>query len=232
MNLFYQPLIPDGIRFLDQEESRHCVKVLRYKKGDSISITDGGGAIYDAVIEDANPTQCKFSISNKLIEPQKGFRIHIAIAPTKNQDRIEWFVEKATEFGIDEISFLQADHSEKIFLKRERLLKVAISAMKQSLKSTLPTVGVLVSLREFVARASEHQKFIAFVDESNPVHLKDAAQPGSETLVLIGPEGDFSRDELALSQANGFQKVSLGKSRLRTETAGLAACHILNLVNT
>ena len=231
MNLFYQPLLPQGALYLDGEESRHCVKVLRKRNGDPIRVTDGGGYFYDVVIEDANPSHCEFSIRSRTEAQKRNTRIHIAISPTRNPDRIEWFVEKATELGIDELSLIKTEHTEKSFIKRERLLKVAVSAMKQSLKATLPVIGEVKPFREIIAESTEDQQFIAYVDDTNPHHLKDVARAGLSAIVLVGPEGDFSGDELASAVAAGFQKVSLGQSRLRTETAGLAACHILNLVN-
>ena len=230
MNLFYQPLLPQGVHYLDEEESRHCVKVLRKKSGDLIRITDGVGNFYDAVIADANSARCTFSIRHTIPEPPYHHRIHIAIAPTKNPDRIEWFVEKTTELGIDRISLILTEHTEKSFIRRDRLVKMAVSAMKQSLKARLPAISELIPFHEFVGAVEEPQRFIAFVDEGNPRQLLHAAKPGIPTVVLIGPEGDFSSSELDLALQNAFLKVSLGRSRLRTETAGIAACHILNLI--
>jgi 16S rRNA (uracil1498-N3)-methyltransferase len=232
VNLFYQPLLLDGTLHLDEEESRHCVKVLRKRSGDEIRITDGAGSFYTAIIESADPKRCTFVIKDKSAEAPKHFSIHIAIAPTKNADRIEWFVEKATEFGVDEITLLDTEHTERSFIKTERLVKVAVSAMKQSLKSSLPKLNGLVTIDKVIGDSKADQRFIAYVDESNPNHLLHAALQRKNYLVLVGPEGDFSKDELTLAVENGFSKISLGRSRLRTETAGLAACHILNLVNT
>lgn len=232
MNLFYQPLIHEGIHHLDAEESRHCVKVLRKKTGELIHLTDGKGFFYEAAILKNDPAQCDFKIASKTPEPPKDFFIHIAIAPTKNADRIEWFVEKAVEFGVNKVSLIECEHSERIFSKTDRLKKIAVTAMKQSLKATLPQIEGLLRLDSLIACADEDQKFIAHVDQSNPLHLKDAARKGLRYLVLIGPEGDFSTKELQLAKERAFQKVSLGTSRLRTETAGIAACHILNLINT
>lgn len=231
MNLFYQPLLPQGTHYLDEEESRHCVKVLRKRSGDFIRITDGSGNYYEASITDANPARCAFTVREVVPAEALSYSIHIAIAPTKNPDRIEWFVEKATELGIDGISLIATEHTEKSFIKKERLVKVAVSAMKQSLKARLPLISGLIPFRECVESAREEQRFIAHVDDQNPVMLLHTAKPGRAAMVLIGPEGDFSTDELRLAHDLGFKKVSLGKSRLRTETAGLAACHILNLVN-
>jgi 16S rRNA (uracil1498-N3)-methyltransferase len=220
VNLFYQPLLPEGILYLDADESRHCIKVLRHNTGDVIHITDGKGFFYDAVITKADDRQCTFRIQEKSAQPVRDYSIHIAISPTKNADRIEWFVEKAVELGVDIVSIINCENTERTYLKKERLEKVAVSAMKQSLKATLPRIEGLL---EFDA--------IVKSDAQNPDHLKNIALPGKDYLVLIGPEGDFSPEELNAAIANGFQKVSLGQSRLRTETAGLAACHILNLAN-
>lgn len=232
MNLFYQPLIPEGVHHLDQEESRHCIKVLRKGTGDSILITDGKGHFYEASITNADGRQCEFSIVNTRIEPSRNYFVHIAISPTKNTERLEWFVEKATELGIDKITPLNCRYTERSFLKKDRLEKVAVSAMKQSLKARLPHLNALIDFKSFINNISETERYIAYVDQSNPNHLKKLANAGKHYVVLIGPEGDFSQEELADAEAKGFQKVSLGQSRLRTETAGLAACHILNLVNS
>lgn len=232
MNLFYQPLIPEGKYYLDPVESRHCTKVLRKKNSDRIQITDGKGFLYHAVITNADTSHCEFDIQDKIAAPQRDHYIHIAISPIKNADRLEWFVEKAVEFGVDEITLIECDHTEKTHVKTERLLKLAISAMKQSLKWTLPTISGPVKLSSLISDNAAASRFIAHVDPTNPTHLLHIAPPHSTYLILIGPEGDFSADELELAIKNGFQAVSLGTSRLRTETAGLAACHILNLVNT
>ncbi len=232
MNLFYQPLIPQGVLYLDQEESKHCIKVLRRSKDDELKITDGKGYFYSAVITKADPQQCQFQIKEQVLEIVKDFSIHIAISPTKSPERIEWFVEKAVELGVDEISFIHCKTTERPFIKIERLEKVAISAMKQSLKATLPKVNDLIKLDTLIKQSNETSKFIAYVDHSNPAHLKGLATPSRNYLVLIGPEGDFSDGELSQAIQQGFKKVSLGSSRLRTETAGLAACHILNLINS
>ena len=232
MNLFYQPLIPDGVLSLDATESRHSTRVLRMKSGDQIRITDGHGNFYVARITKADSQECLFSIEERIQVPAKKYSIHIAIAPTKNADRIEWFIEKSVELGIDRITLITCEHSERTNLKFERLQKIAVSAMKQSLKATLPHITAPVPFSEVLTTNGSSQKFIAHVDLDNPAHLKQLAIPDSDYLVLIGPEGDFSIREIELAVARGFAKVSLGPSRLRTETAGLAACHILNLVNT
>jgi len=159
------------------------------------------------------------------------FHIHIAIAPTKNPDRTEWFVEKAIEIGVDEISFLLCDNSERAALKTDRLEKLAISAMKQSLRCTLTKINHMVLLKDFITTTNASSKYIAHVDQTNPDHLQRIAPPKSDYIILIGPEGDFSKKELELTATHNYKKVSLGTNRLRTETAGLVACHILNLIN-
>ena len=231
MNLFYQPHIQDGIHYLDPEESRHCFKVLRKKPGDLIQITDGKGYRYQAKLTDTQSDKCSFNIESKQEEEKKPFTIHIALAPTKNPDRTEWFVEKAIEIGVDELSFLLCDNSERAALKTDRIEKLAISAMKQSLKNSLPKINHMVLLKDFIGTSGTAAKYIAYVDQTNPDHLLKDAKPKSNYIVLIGPEGDFSKKELELALAQGYKKVSLGPSRLRTETAGIVACHILNLVN-
>ena len=231
MNLFYQPLIKEGRHSLDPDESRHCTKVLRKKTGDRITVVDGKGRFYEAVLNDVDARQCNFSIIDETAEPSRPFSVHIAVAPTKNTDRMEWFVEKATEVGIDQISFIQCDHSERIRLRLERIERIAINAMKQSLKASVPIISDLIAFSDFIKQREEKEKFIACVDPSNPHHLKDLAAPSSSYCVLIGPEGDFSEAELDLANKLGYKKISLGKSRLRTETAALVACHTLNLLN-
>jgi 16S rRNA (uracil1498-N3)-methyltransferase len=233
VNLFYQPLIDEGVHYLDEEESRHCIKVLRKRQGEPIHITDGKGLFYEALIAKEDPRQCAFRITGQSREKEKNFSIHVAIAPTKNTDRIEWFVEKSVEIGIDHITLLDCKNSERSYLKSGRLKKVAISAMKQSFRATLPALSEVVPFHDFITTTPHgQQRFIAYVDASNPLHLKDEAGPAQHYVVLIGPEGDFSDEELGAALAQGYRKVSLGKSRLRTETAGVVACHILNLINS
>jgi 16S rRNA (uracil1498-N3)-methyltransferase len=228
MNLFYQPNLPEAT-YLDTEESKHCVKVLRMQAGDSIEVIDGKGSLFKADIIEANHKKCSFSILEKITTEQSSFRKHIAIAPTKNIDRIEWFVEKAVEIGIDEISFILCDHSERKVLKPERLEKKALSAMKQSYKFWMPKINELKPYNDFLQLKHKGMKSIAFVDFENPVQLKDLLDSKQDSLVLIGPEGDFSEQEVKLAEEAGFKKVGLGNSRLRTETAGIVACHLMNL---
>jgi len=230
LNLFYQPAIPEGAHYLDPDESRHAIKVLRLQPGDRLQLTDGKGSFYEATIILADSKKCCFSIAEKrTISPRK-FSISIAIAPTKNIDRTEWFVEKAVELGIEEIHFMLCKNSERKSINLDRIQKIAISAMKQSGQCWLPMCHEIKPFHEVVTIVA-NQKFLCFVDQQNPDQLKTMAQPGKSYLVLIGPEGDFRHDELDLAISNGFTKVSLGPNRLRTETAALAACHTLNLIN-
>ena len=233
MNLFYQPGIPEGIHYLDGDESRHCVKVLRRKVGDTATITDGRGFFYEVTIVKADPNRCAFEVVTRTKAPEKDFFIHLAISPTKNADRIEWFVEKATEIGVDRITLMECKNTERGFIKTERLKKVAVSAMKQSIKAHLPQIGdELVPINDLLENCPEPHRCIAFVDRDNPLHLKDAVPQRGSYCVLIGPEGDFSPEEISAASARGFVKVSLGPSRLRTETAGVMACAVLNILNT
>lgn len=231
MNLFYQPHIEQGVLHLSEDESRHVAKVLRSKSGDILDLTDGKGSYFKIRITKADPRKCAFEILERKKQPKKKFFIEIAIAPTKNADRLEWFVEKSVEVGIDKISFMQCQNSERKTINLERIEKIAVSAMKQSGHFWLPQLVALRPMKDVLVSTAT-QKFIAFVDRSNPSHLKSMASSDQEYLVLIGPEGDFSQDELRSAEQSGFLKVSLGSSRLRTETAGVVACHIFNLANS
>lgn len=229
MHLFYQSEIHAGENELNPEEARHALKVMRLQTGDGLHLTDGKGHFYEAKITRTDKRSCFFEVHQKeTVTPHVGMR-HLAIAPTKNIDRTEWLVEKAVEFGIDRISFVLCQHSERKVLKLDRIEKKAISAIKQSLKAWLPQLDAPVSLIDFLNNEACPNKFIAYVDFTQSLSLQDALQPGADHLVLIGPEGDFSSEELQKAMHQGFKQVSLGQSRLRTETAGLAAVHILNL---
>lgn len=195
MNLFFQPVVSEGINHLTAEESYHAFRVLRMSAGDAIQITDGKGVIYQAQITSIDSKKCVFKVNTHEKIPAKNFRIHIAIAPTKNADRIEWFVEKAVEIGIHEISFILCKNSERKVLNIERIEKIAVSAMKQSQQPWIPTLHPLQPLNDILKEQAD-QKFIGHMDSSNPVHLKAIAKPNKSYLVLIGPEGDFSNEEL------------------------------------
>ncbi|MDX8340015.1 16S rRNA (uracil(1498)-N(3))-methyltransferase [Draconibacterium sp. IB214405] len=232
MQLFYVPTISGAEVLLDETESKHAIRVLRLKEDDEIELVDGKGGFYKARITDANPKKCKLGIINSQNEfGKKNFHLHIAIAPTKNIDRTEWFLEKCTEIGIDEITPLLSEHSERKVIKPERLEKILVSAMKQSVKAYLPKLNELTKLSDLLTQATETKKFIAHCNEGEKPHLKNVVNPGDNVLILIGPEGDFSPEEVELALANGFEAISLGDARLRTETAGVVACHIVNLAN-
>ncbi|MEL7001688.1 MAG: 16S rRNA (uracil(1498)-N(3))-methyltransferase [Bacteroidota bacterium] len=230
MSLFYEPAISSGVLFLNPEESRHCIKVLRKSVGDKITIIDGKGGSYLVKITNNNPKQCTYEIIEVVRDVPKDFHIHIALAPTKNIDRTEWFVEKAVEIGIDEISFIICTNSERRNINIDRVHKKVLNAAKQSLKATFPVINSLQPIGDFIENIGSSHKYIAYVDFDNPKVLSKLAPANSNYCVLIGPEGDFSSDELSLAIENNFKKVSLGPSRLRTETAGLVACHSLNSI--
>ncbi len=228
MILFYQPLLPQ-VNTLDLEESKHCVKVLRKQNGDIIHLIDGKGNFYEGKITEANHKKCGFEILNTNAEKPHAFKRHIAISPTKNLDRMEWFIEKSVELGVDEITFINCYHSERKVLKLDRLEKKAISAMKQSGKASLPILNEMIAFEDFIKHTHSSLKCLAYVDFENPVHFKDLLKADQDALILIGPEGDFSGKEVETAKSSGFGIVSLGNSRLRTETAGIAAVHIMNL---
>lgn len=231
MHVFYTPDIESNLE-LPSEEAAHCVKVLRLTEGDEITLTDGKGFFYKAIISFISNKKCIVEIKEK--EAQEKFwtgHLHLAMAPTKNMDRIEWFAEKATEIGLDELTFLNCRFSERKVIKNERIDKILVSAIKQSLKATKPVLNEMTDFKKFVKKDFKGQKFIAHCYEGEKPLLKDIIKPGEDALVMIGPEGDFSQEEVKLAMENGFVPISLGKSRLRTETASLVACHIMNLIN-
>ena len=232
MQLFFQEDMSQNPFELGTEESKHLIKVLRKSVGDLVYFTDGRGGIFTCRIKEISLKKTLLSISDTQLIPKEDYHIHLAIAPTKNQDRLEWMVEKITEIGCHEITFLKTAHTEKAYLKLDRLEKKIISACKQSLKSWKPILNGQIDFDEFLPSPEfqDHQKFIAYVDGDNKA-LHAQAQRASSYLVLIGPEGDFSQDEIQQAFASGFSSCSLGKSRLRTETAGLVAVHTLNLIN-
>jgi 16S rRNA (uracil1498-N3)-methyltransferase len=232
MILFFSQEIQGQKAVLSAEESRHCMLVLRKKKGDSIHFTDGKGNLYEAEILEENPKKCTLQIIKTQNNPQKrSFYTHLAIAPTKNIDRMEWLVEKLVEIGIDEISFFLGERSERKQLNISRLEKIALSAIKQSLKFTLPKLNDLRKFSELIKSIDTQQKFIAYLPEEKPQLLKNQLVINSSYTIFIGPEGDFSPNEVKSALANGFTPVSLGESRLRTETAGLVACHTIQVLN-
>jgi 16S rRNA (uracil1498-N3)-methyltransferase len=233
VQLFFQENITLPITQLTEEESKHLIRVLRKKQGEQITLTNGQGMVYEAVILDSNPKRATLKILSSKEAELDPFTIHLAIAPTKSPDRMEWMVEKITEIGFHKITLLETMNSERGYLKTDRLHKKVISACKQSLKFRIPVIHPTVKFSQLIqAKEFENcQKFIAFVDEEHKNHLLDLATPGENYLILIGPEGDFDPEEILQALEFGFKPVSLGKSRLRTETAGLAAVQMLQVLN-
>lgn len=231
MALFYVPDIADRWE-LSEEEAAHCLRVLRLSVGAPLEITDGRGTLYKAVISSIAGKHC-YVEAKEVVEMPKNWRgnVHIAIAPTKNMDRIEWLAEKATEIGLDAITFLNCRFSERKVIKCERVERIVVSAMKQSLKYRKPVVGEMVDFKKFISEPRAGAKFIAHCYDSERLLLKDVLCEGEDATILIGPEGDFSPEEVQMAVEAGFRPVSLGSSRLRTETAGLAACHTFILKN-
>lgn len=216
---------------LGNEESFHCIKVLRMRTGETIHVTDGFGNLYEGQLLAQEIKNCPVMLVT--VTPEVGlrpFRLHMAVAPTKNIARFEWFLEKATEIGIDEITPLICEHSERVQIRTDRLQKIILSAAKQSLKTYLPVLHEPMKFYDFLKLNHPPSRFVAYVDEHQPLHLKQAYSKGDCT-VLIGPEGDFSQKEMDAAINHGFHSISLGPSRLRTETAAIVACHTINFMN-
>lgn len=232
MNLFYTPDIAGSLYSLTEEESRHCRMVLRLREGEVIHLTNGTGTLYEARITDARSKQVAVEITNRQENfGRRDYRVHLAVAPTKNIDRFEWFLEKATEIGVDEITPLICEHSERRQLRTARLEKVIVAAMKQSLKAYLPALNPTVDFRRFIAEKREGQLYIAHLEESEPVLLQKVYSQGNDITILVGPEGDFSPAEIESAIKSAYQIISLGESRLRTETAAIVACNTVQLLN-
>lgn len=230
--IFYVPEIVSSLT-LPEDESLHCAKVLRMQAGDSILITDGKGKFYDAVVSLPHQRHTSVEIVRQIIVPKYWQpHIHIAFAPTKNIDRTEWFVEKATEIGVDTLTPLLTRYSERKEIKPARIEKILVSAMKQSQKAYLPVLRPMTPFSEFVSQSFSGQKMIAHCYEGDKKLLSHAYNRGEDVLILIGPEGDFSEQEVELALKAQFLPVSLGESRLRAETAALVACHSIHLLNT
>ena len=235
MNLFYAPDILQTLT-LPEEESQHCAKVLRMKAGERIHIIDGVGGLYEVEILEAHPKRTQVNIISEQHEyGRRPFRLHLAVAPTKNIDRFEWFVEKATEIGFDELTPLCCRYSERKVIKPERIEKILVSAAKQSLKAYVPRLNPMITAKEFIGNSSflipHSSLFIAHCYDQPKQHLFNACQPGGDVVVMVGPEGDFSEEEVELALRNSFQAITLGESRLRTETAGVVACHLVTIAN-
>ena len=231
MHLFYTPDISTTLE-LPQDEAVHALRVLRLVEGAEVMLTDGQGSFFRSEIDVISGKRCYMRIVETITPtPLWKGHLHLAMAPTKNMDRIEWFAEKATEIGFDELTFLDCRFSERKVVKTERVEKILVSAMKQSLKPTLPILNGMTPFDKFISQPFGGQKFIAHCYEGDKEPLLQTLQPGEDALVLIGPEGDFSPEEVQKAIANGFRPITLGRSRLRTETAALVAVHMMNVKN-
>ncbi|HAK27642.1 MULTISPECIES: 16S rRNA (uracil(1498)-N(3))-methyltransferase [Sphingobacterium] len=236
MQLFFTPDLNPSLEnfILSEEESKHAIRVLRMNTGDHLHLIDGRGGLYEAQIIDPHPKRTVLTILNvKEYFQQPRYHLHIAVAPTKNIDRIEWFLEKATEVGIQEITPVICEHSERKEVKLDRLNKVVVAAMKQSLKAYLPKLNPAVSFKQFLRDIPTEgvQKAIAHCVDAEKKYLNQVLEPSQHYIILIGPEGDFSEEEIDLALQMGFHPISLGEARLRTETAALAACMEVSLLN-
>ncbi len=236
MHIFYTPDIGDALYYdLSEEESKHSLKVLRLKTGDLVQMIDGLGNLYKGTIEGITNGICRVSVGQKVTDFNgRNYALHVAIAPTKNADRFEWFLEKATEIGIDEITPLICSRSERRVVKTERCEKIIISAMKQSVIAKKPVLNNLMSFVEFIETTDcfQGEKFIAHCAGEDRIRFADICRPVSDTIILIGPEGDFTMEEITAAMNHSYQAVTLGMNRLRTETAGIVACHTVSLINT
>lgn len=234
MQLFYAPDITIPSYTLSEEESKHCVRVLRLGAGDMLRLTDGRGSLYIAEVTDPNPRRCTVTVRQTIESYEKrSYELVIAVAPTKNSDRFEWFLEKATEVGIDRIIPLECDRSERRTINMARSEKVVVSAVKQSLKAYMPQFDPMTRFRETVTMPFDGDKLIAHCDRARGERrfVGDEIKKNGKTLILIGPEGDFSPEEITFAVENGFREISLGASRLRTETAALTAAVMVSFIN-
>lgn len=234
MQLFYYPQITPDIQtlHLNKEDARHLTRVLRKKTGDSVHVTDGKGNLYNATVGLVTSNKCELNLAFAKAEKPQSYKLHIAIAPTKMNERMEWFLEKATEMGVHKITPLLCDHSERKAINHDRFSKIITSAVQQSLQLHMPQLDELKAFADFINEVTTAQKLIAHCEESPKTTLQEIASKNSETLVLIGPEGDFSTNEIALALQSGFTPVSLGTNRLRTETAGIYTSAIFNAINS
>ncbi len=232
MNLFYASDITPPVFQLNAEESKHIVKVLRMKQGDTIHFTDGKGHLFHCRITENNPRACMVEvIKTEEGNDRRNFYLHMAVAPTKNINRFEWFLEKATEIGIDRITPFVSEHSERKVIKAERLNRVITAAVKQSLKTWHPVLDDTTAFSNLIKTKFNGKKYIAYIHPEVTLELSKAYTPGTNALVLIGPEGDFSPEEVEQAKKEGFTPVKLGPARLRTETAAVTACHTINMLN-
>ncbi|RTQ51469.1 16S rRNA (uracil(1498)-N(3))-methyltransferase [Hymenobacter gummosus] len=226
---FYAPDLSGPSYTLPEDESKHAVRVLRLQPGDAVELLDGRGGVFRAQVADDNPKRCQLRVTDEQRVPRRPYTVHVAVAPTKNLDRMEWLVEKATEIGIDRLSFLRCARSERRELKLDRLERIAVSALKQSSQAWLPQLDELTDFAAFVRAVEAETTFIAHLAEGERRNLSQVAAQGTGCCVLIGPEGDFTPEEIRLALERGIRPVALGHSRLRTETAALAACHTVHV---
>jgi 16S rRNA (uracil1498-N3)-methyltransferase len=233
MQLFYNPNISenDNMFSFDKDESRHIVKVLRKKIGDQLHITNGQGWLFNAELTLADTKHCAVNILSKSLQSKKDYTLHLAVAPTKMNDRYEWFLEKATEIGIDEITPIICDNSERKVVKLERFEKIIQSAMKQSLQCYLPKLNAPISFKNFIRQDFSSHKFIAHCEDTDKRSLKSQLRANEDYIILIGPEGDFSVKEIEIALATEYTPITLGNTRLRTETAAITACHSVAFIN-
>lgn len=233
MQLFYNTeLTVDTKQFtFSKEESKHIVRVLRKREDDILNITNGKGYLFKAKIVIADQKNCMVEITEHSFQTPKPYQLHLAVAPTKMNDRYEWFLEKATEIGIDTITPIICEHSERKVIKTERFEKIIKSAAKQSLSMYLPELRPAISFHNFINEYSDQQLFIAHCEEHQKQAFKDALQPQKNLTILIGPEGDFSTKEIEMALSKNYVPVTLGDTRLRTETAAIVACHTAVLMN-
>jgi 16S rRNA (uracil1498-N3)-methyltransferase len=233
MHLFYTPEIDLSDTYeLSEEESKHAVRVLRLKMGDEIWLTNGKGSLFQAKLLNEHPKRCNIQITKRLTEQGKrDYRLHIAVAPTKNNTRFEWFLEKATEIGIDEITPLICEHSERNVVKTDRLNKVITAAVKQSLKAYHPQLNATQKFTEFIETHRSETQLLAWCKASPDHRIENQVNAGEDVILIIGPEGGFSETEIELAKKKGVSFVSISSSRLRTETAALVACHSIAFIN-
>jgi len=232
MDYYFGKLSEENKIILEEDESNHLINVRRSKTGDIVKVTDGEGNLFISEVERIDKRRCELLVREKITTQKKSYRFHIALAPTKSIDRIEWFLEKATETGIDEVSFFICRHSERKEIKIDRLNRVVVSAIKQSQKTFLPKLNPAVDFKTFISRQGSGTKLICSMTANEHDNLKKNYQPGNSLTILIGPEGDFHVDELTQAKEAGYLAISLGNSRLRTETAALNACTIFNFINS
>jgi len=232
MHIFYSRTLDRGVFTLDESESIHLARVLRLRAGDEATIIDGSGTLYRCRVLKPDKKSARLEvISTEESYLRRDYYLHIAIAPMKSTDRYEWFLEKSVELGIDRITPIICERSERHTTKTERSRKVIISAMKQSLKAYLPVLGEATSFKNFIKENLQGERFIAYIDENQQVHLKEGYRGTGKVTILIGPEGDFSKEEFEAAQKVGFKPVTLGPERLRTETAALYACFAINFIH-